>query len=163
MCNCCKGKMKNNKMPPRCIRNGLTTVPIPPELSKLDALSSQLIQKTKCYQTVVRLGMYTAKVPVYNSLKACKGTMFFLPLPLKKTFETLDQVKMTTKAEKALPHPELYIINARRACTRGLQYSACLSVCLLPVSCFLFAFIRQIIPTCLFFARFSRFPTIRIR
>ena len=39
----------------------------------------------------------------------------------------------------------------------------CLSVCLLPVSCFLFTFIRQIIPTCLFFARFSRFPTIRIR
>ena len=110
MCNYCKSKMKNNKMPPRCIFNGLTTVPIPPELSKLDALSSQLIQKAKCYQTVVRLGTYTAKVPVYNSLKACKGTMFFLPLPLKKTFETLDQVKMTTKGEEALPDPELYII-----------------------------------------------------
>ena len=109
MCNYCKSKMKNNKMPPR-ILNGLTTVPIPPELSKLDALSSQLIQKAKCYQTVVRLGTYTAKVPVYNSLKACKGTMFFLPLPLKKTFETLDQVKMTTKGEEALPDPELYII-----------------------------------------------------
>ena len=36
--------------------------------------------------------------------------MFFLPLPLKKTFETLDQVKMTTKGEEALPNPELYII-----------------------------------------------------
>ena len=49
--------------------------------------------------------MYTAKVPVYNW-----GTMFFLPLPLKKTFETLDQVKMNTKGEEALPDPELYII-----------------------------------------------------
>ena len=55
-----------------------------------------------------------------------------------------------------------YIINARRACARGLQYPVCLSVCVLPVSCFLFTFIRQIIPTCLFFARFSRFATIRI-
>ena len=106
----CKSKIKNNKMPPCCILNGLTTVPIPPELSKLDALSSQLIQKAKYYQTVVRLGTYTTKVPVYNSLKACKGTMFFLPLPLKKTFETLDQVKMTSKGEEALPDPELYII-----------------------------------------------------
>ena len=29
----------------------------------------------------------------YNSLKACKATMFFLPLPLNKTLETLDQVE----------------------------------------------------------------------
>ena len=33
-------------------------------------LSTQLIQCAKCYQTVVRLGTYTAKVPIYNSLKA---------------------------------------------------------------------------------------------
>ena len=65
-----------------------------------------LIKKNK--QTVVRLGTYTAKVPIYNSLKACKGTMFFLPLPLNKTLETLDQVKHC--GDTALPDPELYII-----------------------------------------------------
>ena len=32
------------------------------------------------------------KVPSYNSLKACKGTMFFLPLPHNKTIETLNDV-----------------------------------------------------------------------
>ena len=83
-------------------------VPIPPELADLDSLSRQLIQRAKCYQTVVRLGTYTAKVPIYNSLKACKGTMFFLPLPLNKTLETLDQVKQS--GDTALPDPELYII-----------------------------------------------------
>ena len=51
------------------------TVPIPPELLKLDALSNLLIQRAKCYQT--GYGTYTAKVPVYNSLKACKGTCSF--------------------------------------------------------------------------------------
>ena len=85
MCNYCKSGIKQNKLPSRCVLNRLETVPIPPELAKLDALSSQLIQRAKCYQTVGRLGTYTAKVPVYNSLKACKGTMFFLPLPLNKT------------------------------------------------------------------------------
>ena len=90
MCNYCKSSIRKNKLPPRCVLNGLEIVPIPPELSKLDALSSQLIQRAKCYQTVIRLGMYTAKVPVYNSFKVCKGTVFFLPLPLNKTFETLD-------------------------------------------------------------------------
>ena len=80
-------------MPPRCVLNGLQTVPVPTELNILDPLSRQLIQRAKCYQTIVRLGTYTGKVPIYNSLKACKGTMFFLPLPLNKTLETLDQVE----------------------------------------------------------------------
>ena len=69
------------KLPPRCVLNGLKTESIPVELTKLDSLSCQLIQKAKCYQTIVRLGTYTAKVPKYNSLKACSGAMFFLPLP----------------------------------------------------------------------------------
>ena len=49
-------------------------------------------------------------MPAYNSLKACKGTVFFLPLPLKKTLETLDGVKCSSSGEAALPNPELYII-----------------------------------------------------
>ena len=49
-------------------------------------------------------------MPTYNSLKACKGTVFFLLLPLKKTLETLDGVKCSSSGETALPDPELYII-----------------------------------------------------
>ena len=89
---------------------GLEPVPIPLELAKLDALSAQLIQLAKCYQTVVRLGTYTGRVAIYNSLKACHGTMFFLPLPLKKILDTLHQVNLSGKRETALPDPELYII-----------------------------------------------------
>ena len=107
MCSYCKALIKKNRMPAHCVLNGLQTVPIPPELAVLDPLSRQLIQRAKCYQTVVRLGTYTAKVPTYNSLKACKGTMFFLPLPLKRTLETLDDVKWKPCV---LPDPELYII-----------------------------------------------------
>ena len=101
----CKSGIKQNKLPPRCVLNGLETVPIPHELAKLDVLSSQLIQRAKCYQTVVRLGTYTAKVPVYNSLKACRGT-----LPLNKTLETLGQAKNPGNKVTSLPDPELYII-----------------------------------------------------
>ena len=52
---------------------------------------------------------YTAKVPVYNSLEACKETMFFLPLPLNKTLQTLDQVESNSIGASSLPDPELYI------------------------------------------------------
>ena len=95
MCNYCKSAIKRNKLSPRCVLNGLEMVLILHELAKLDAMSSLLIQHAKCYQTVIRLGMYTTKVPTYNSLKACKDTMFFLPLPLNKTHNTLDQVKQS--------------------------------------------------------------------
>ena len=107
MCKYCKPMIRRDRLPPRCVLNGLQTVPIPTELTALDPLSRQLIQRAKCYQTIIRLGTYTAKVPIYNSLKACKGTMFFLPLPLNKTLETLNQVE---QSGDALPNPELYII-----------------------------------------------------
>ena len=93
MCKYCKPIIRGDRLPPQCVLNGLETVPIPPELAALDPLSRKLIQRAKCYQTIVRLGTYTAKVPIYNSLKASKGTVFFLPLPLNKTLETLDQVE----------------------------------------------------------------------
>ena len=64
-------------LPPRCVLNGLKVVPTPQELKNLDSLSCQVIQLAKCFQTIIRLGTYTTKVPMYNSLKACKGTMFF--------------------------------------------------------------------------------------
>ena len=44
---------------------------------------------------------------IYNSLKACKGTVFFLPLSLNKTFATLAQVE---QCGGTLPNPELYVI-----------------------------------------------------
>ena len=102
-----KRRIRGDIMPTCCVLNGLETVPIPPELAKLDLLSRQLIQRAKCYQTIVRLGTYTGKVPTYNSLQACKSTMFFLPLPLNKTIETLNNVEQHTSV---LPDPELYII-----------------------------------------------------
>ena len=107
MCYYCKNMIKSNKIPPRCVLNGLQTVPIPLELAVLDPLSRQLIQRAKYYQTIVRLSTYTGKVHHYNSLKAYKGTMFFLPLPLNKTLETLNDVN---GGDTSLPNPELYII-----------------------------------------------------
>ena len=94
-------------MPARCVLNGLKCEPLPKELDKLDPLSCQLIQRAKCFQTIVRLGTHTLKVPTDNSLKALKGAMFYLPLPLEKTMETLNEVGIDSNQ---LPDPELYII-----------------------------------------------------
>ena len=52
MCKYCRHMIKQNKLPPRCVINGLQVVPM---LSALDSLSIQLIQRAQCYQTIVRL------------------------------------------------------------------------------------------------------------
>ena len=101
-------------MPSRRVLNGLYTIPVPDELAKLNKLETQLIQRAKCFQAVVRLGNSTGKVPVYNALKAAKGTMFFLPLDLQNTLERLDEASYTSNSTidklVGLPDPELYII-----------------------------------------------------
>ena len=64
-----------------------------------------------CIQTVVRLGTYTCKVPLYNSLKACKGNVFFLPLPFNKTCETLSDIEGPAKSlPSSIASPQLYIL-----------------------------------------------------
>ena len=103
----CKPIVRKNEVPARCVLNGLKCEPLPKELDNLDPLSCQLIQRAKCFQTIVRLGTHTLKVPTYNSLKALKGAMFYLPLPLEKTMETLNEVGIDSNH---LPDPELHII-----------------------------------------------------
>ena len=93
MCTFCKSRITNDTMPPRCVLNGLRSVTVPAELAKLDSLSLQLLQRAKSFQTVLRLGTYTGKVSASNALRACRGFMFHLPLPLTKTLDTLDKVK----------------------------------------------------------------------
>ena len=116
MCTHCRPILNENKLPGRCVLNGLYTEPVPEELSSLNNLETQFIQRAKCFQTVVRLGTYTGKVPLYNCLKAVKGTMFFLPLPLQNTLERLDEAGFKAEYSSSehslsfLPDPELYII-----------------------------------------------------
>ena len=106
VCQYCRPRLKSNELPCRCVLNGLEVEPVPRELESLDPLSKQLIQRAKAFQAVFRLGTYTGKVPSHNSLKACKGTIFFLPLPLDKTKDTLEEIQKNA----GLPDPELFII-----------------------------------------------------
>ena len=43
LCQYCQPLLNNNKMPGRCVLNGLEVEPVPQDLQKLDTLSKQLI------------------------------------------------------------------------------------------------------------------------
>ena len=105
VCKYCRPLLNKDKVPNRCILNGLITESIPNDLAKLNVLERQLIQKAKVFQTVVRLGAYTSKIPLHSSLKAVKGTMFFLPLPMERKINDL-----IADQSNVLPDPELYVL-----------------------------------------------------
>ena len=130
VCQYCRPLLNRNKMPGRCVLNGLEVEPVPQDLQKLDSLSKQLIQRAKAFQAVIRLGTYTGKVPSYNSLKACKGTMFFLPLPLEKTVQTLEAVEnKVVGASARLPDPEVYmIVNSKPSEKRKFIWQSLINV-----------------------------------
>ena len=69
------------------------------------------------------------KVPSHNSLKACKGTMFFLPLPLEKTVQTLEEEKNKVEGvATGLPDPELCIIVNSKAKTNKTVWQSLINV-----------------------------------
>ena len=69
VCTHCHPLLDDNKLPSRCVFNGLYVEEIPKELLKLNALGRQLIQRAKPFQTIIR---YTGKVPIYNATKGLK-------------------------------------------------------------------------------------------
>ena len=62
VCQYCRPLLNKNKMPGRCVLNGLEVERVPQDLQKLDPLSKQLIQRAKAFQAVIRLGTYTLQI-----------------------------------------------------------------------------------------------------
>ena len=126
VCQYCQPILNKNNMPCRCILNGMLTEPVPKELQVLDPLSKQLIQWEKAFQATVWLGTYTGKVPTYNMLKACKGAMFFLPLPLDRTLQTIEDVE--SNASVGLPDPEIYVLVSGKPSKNKLLWQSLVNV-----------------------------------
>ena len=98
VCCYCRVQLNKDNMPSRCVLN-----------VSWSSLSCRSL--SKAFQVVYRLGTYTGKVPSHTSVTACRGTMFFLPLPLDKTMDTVEEIEDLAKGKLALlPNPELYII-----------------------------------------------------
>ena len=51
------------------VLNGSYVEEIPKELSQLNVLGRQLVQLAKPFQTIIWLGKYTRKVPIYDATK----------------------------------------------------------------------------------------------
>ncbi|KAL6433602.1 hypothetical protein ACFW04_006589 [Cataglyphis niger] len=93
ICNYCAEKFRKGFMPAYCILNNLFTDDVPEVISFLNTFEKILIQRTKAFQTVLKMG---TKV---------KGRTFHLPLLLQ---ETLNKLCSTT--DSINDNHELYIL-----------------------------------------------------
>ena len=50
VCQYCRPILNKDKLPSRCVLNGLVVEPVPKELENLDPLSKQLIERAKAFQ-----------------------------------------------------------------------------------------------------------------
>ena len=91
ICKYCKEKLDANKIPPRCCINGLEVDDLPESLKSLNLFETILLQKAKCFQTVVRLGPVRNKLPHSEMLKSVKGRVVYLPLPVQEHVSMIPQ------------------------------------------------------------------------
>ena len=105
VCSYCRYSLNGNKLPPRCFLNGLETTPIPPELASLDALSVQLIQRAKAFQTVIRLGTkYLFTILFKHARGQCSSYLYRL------TKQQNAKISDDSADVNTLADPELYFI-----------------------------------------------------
>ena len=91
VCQYCRPVLNKDKMPSRCILNGLFTEPMPKELEALDPLSKQLIQRRKAFQVVVRVGTHTRKVTIHS--RHVRGLCFSYRYPFIRHYKPLRMLK----------------------------------------------------------------------
>ena len=92
ICNYCLGYFKSNRLPPRCVLNGLDFGTVPEEIKILNPYEKVLIQRAKTFQTVTRMGTVAKKhLPASHRIQKVCSTTFHLSLPLEETLKRLPE------------------------------------------------------------------------
>jgi len=70
ICHYCKDSLNKSSIPARCALNGLNVDIIPDSLKDLNIFESMLLQKSKCFQTILRRGPVKHRLPHSEMLKS---------------------------------------------------------------------------------------------
>jgi len=90
ICDYCKRKFRNGDLPAYCILNNLFAQNVPDVIASLNTFEKILIQRTKAFQTVLKMGtVINKKLPQRQMIQKVKGRTFHLPLPLQETLNKL--------------------------------------------------------------------------
>ena len=89
ICTSCRASLNKGEIPANSMMNNLYIGETPEVLQVLNPIELMFVSKTKCFQTIVKPGPISNKLPRSERLSAVKGNMIHLPLSTSITVETL--------------------------------------------------------------------------
>ena len=108
VCTSCRTSLNKGEIPANSMMNNLYVGETPEVLKVLNPIELMFVSKTKCFQTIVKPGPISNKLPRSERLSAVKGNMIHLPLSTSITAETLYKSATERLFEEAEDNVLLY-------------------------------------------------------
>ena len=108
ICNSCRISFNKGEIPANSMINNMHTGETPEVLKVLNPIELMFVSKTKCFQTIIKPGPISCKLPKSERLSAIKGNMIHLPLSTSSTAETLYKSATERLFEEAEDNVLLY-------------------------------------------------------
>ena len=108
ICRSCRESLNKGEIPANSMMNNLYIGETPEVLKVLNPIELMFVSKTKCFQTIIKPGPISNKLPRSERLSAVKGNMIHLPLSTSITAETLYKSATERLFEEAEDNVLLY-------------------------------------------------------
>ena len=108
ICTSCRVCLNKGEIPANSMMNNLYIGETPEVLKVLNPIELMFVSKTKCFQTIIKPGPISGKLPRSERLSAVKGNMIHLPLSTSSTAETLYKSATERLFEEAEDNVLLY-------------------------------------------------------
>ena len=108
ICRSCRESLNKGEIPANSMMNNLYIGETPEVLKVLNPIELMFVSKTKCFQTIIKPGPISSKLPRSERLSAVKGNMIHLPLSTSITAETLYKSATERLFEEAEDNVLLY-------------------------------------------------------
>ena len=93
ICQSCRSCLNKNLIPAHSLLNKMYTGECPEVLKVLNAIELMFVSKVKCFQTLIKPGPISSKLPDSERLSALQGHFIHLPLSLAATIAQLSNHK----------------------------------------------------------------------
>ena len=108
ICTSCRASLNKGEIPANSMMNNLFIGETPEVLKVLNPIELMFVSRTKCFQTIIKPGPISSKLPRSERLSAIKGNMIHLPLSTSSTAETLYKSATERLFEEAEDNVLLY-------------------------------------------------------
>ena len=107
LCKSCRVVLNRGEIPSNSVMNNMFTGETPEVLKVLNPIELMFVSRTKCFQTIVKPGPISSKLPHGDRLNALKGNLIHLPLSTAITTKRLYESKNKSATENLLDVEDL--------------------------------------------------------